>query len=107
MKINRKGYRAAAKGAAAESLVEADLLLRGLEVTRPTVDFGDDLHARFSVGWRSVQVKTRDIRRKLWRPSDHRKRVTSEILALVDSVTREIRYVKASRERLPKELVDG
>lgn len=104
----RKCYEVRARGAAAECLVEADLLLRGLEVTRPSVDYGDDLHARFHSGWRSVQVKVRDSRRKVsqkWRASSsNRSSVSSEILALVDGKTREIRYYSNFKEPLPSEL---
>lgn len=100
----RKCYEDRARGAAAECLVEADLLLRGLEVTRPSVDYGDDLHARFNAGWRSVQVKVKD--KASWRPSSsHRSRkITSEVLALVDGETREIRYFSTSEDLLPSEL---
>lgn len=100
----RKCYEDRARGAAAECLVEADLLLRGLEVTRPSVDYGDDLHARFNAGWRSVQVKVKD--KTSWRPSSsHRRRtITSEILALVDGKTREIRYYSMFKDPLPVEL---
>jgi hypothetical protein len=101
----RKCYEARARGTAAECLVEADLLLRGLEVTRPSVDYGDDLHARFNTGWRSVQVKVRDPKRKTWRASSsNRSRVSSEILALVDGKTREIRYYSTFQDPLPSEL---
>lgn len=102
----RKGrYAARARGAAAERLVEADLLLRGLEVTKPSVDCGDDLHAKVSTGWKSVQVKVRDISRPTWRPSGSgRDEISSEILAMVDGVTREIRYSMTTQEALPVEL---
>jgi hypothetical protein len=98
-------YNAKARGTAAERLVEADLLLKGLEVSKPAVDYGDDYHTRFSVGWRSIQVKVRDPRskQKAWRPHSG-DRVTSSILALVDPHTREVRYSSNDARRLPKEL---
>lgn len=103
---SRKGrYAARARGAAAERLVEADLLLRGLEVTKPSVDCGDDLHAKVSTGWKSLQVKVRDPYREEWRPSSaDRYNMTSEILAMVDGATREIRYSMITEETLPAEL---
>lgn len=99
-------YEARARGAAAERLVEADLLLRGLEVTRPSVDCGDDLHAKTSAGWRSIQVKVRDATYEVWRAaSSNRDSISSEVLALVDSKTREIRYSSMGAELLPPELL--
>lgn len=100
-------YEARARGAAAERLVEADLLLRGLEVTRPSVDCGDDLHAKFSTGWISVQVKVRDATQShdIWRASgSDRNDISSEVLALVDGKTREIRYSSTGDHLLPAEL---
>lgn len=98
-------YQAKARGTACEHLVEADLLLRGLEVTRPSVDYGDDLHARFSSGWHTVQVKSRDRRATKWiHHGSSRETITSDILALVDPYSREIRYQAVGRKVLPPEL---
>lgn len=94
-------------GAICEALVLADLLRRGLEVTKPVIDVGDDLHARFDRGWLSVQIKARDRSSKRWRASDGRRRgrIKSELLALVDYVTHEIRYQMVGAYRtLPEEL---
>lgn len=101
----RGSYESHASGSAAECIVTADLLLRKLEVTKPLVDWGDDLHARFVVGWRSIQVKVRDRSRKSWRVSSStRNRMRSEILALVDPDTWEVRYRSINGETLPAEL---
>lgn len=88
-------------GLACEALALADLVMRGLEVTRPTIDSGDDFHVRTSTGWRSVQVKARDRRlKKTWSMAGGR-RLSSSVLALVDVDTHEIRY---QATELPQEL---
>lgn len=89
-------------GVACEALVLADLMKRGLEVTQPFIDNGDDLHVRTSKGWLSVQVKARDRRMKVWRVSGSNRNIRSRLLALVDIDTHEIRYFAAAQ--VPREL---
>lgn len=108
-------YRARARGRAAECLVEADLLRRGLEVTRPSVDNGDDLHARFEIGWRSIQVKTKA--RGSWTPRNDKYRnhsgvkvlrriPQSSLCAVVEVSSGGIRYSLRNQEDvMPVELL--
>lgn len=92
-------------GAACEFLVAADLLSRGLEVTRPVnPQAKHDLHVDLpSVGWKGVQVKAARKDRKRLRLDRGIRNIESPILALVYLPTRTIEY-RAVTKPLPIEL---
>lgn len=101
-------------GQAAEHFVGADLLHRGLEVTKPlNVNGPDDLHVRVSTGWLKVQVKVAKVNTKTGRfmmsggsgGKAKKSNMTSDILALVDLIDRRIEY-EPLRGTVPPELLD-
>ena len=96
-------------GKAAELMVEADLLNRGLLVTRPSnPDVPDDLHFFCDGAWWSVQVKAVGINLRTgttrWGPSRENK-ITSDIVALVIGEARRIEYRPHRKPSLPTGLV--
>jgi hypothetical protein len=97
-------------GAVSELLVQADLLLRGYEVTIP-VNTGakHDLHANLpSRGWVGVQVKTARLNRSTNNLSlgSGLRHIQSPVLALVFPPTKRIVY-RAGTEELPEEFRDA
>lgn len=95
-------------GEAGELLVGADLLTRGLSVTKPLNRTGsDDLHVKVYDGWKSVQVKVAKVNRRTGTIQKlRRERITSDITALVDLVGRRIRYIAQPGHEVPLELLD-
>jgi hypothetical protein len=97
-------------GEAAELIVAADFLSRGLEVTKPfNRNCDDDLHVKVSVGWKNVQVKSGRVNQKtghILRPQGQGRgnRITSQIIATVDVPNKRVRYISNTKEPIPKEL---
>lgn len=96
-------------GQAGEHLVAADLLTRGLHVTKPLNTNGPhDLHFRLSSGWVTVQVKLGRVRTstgEIAAPGGRQMRnILSDVLALVYLPEKRIRYV-ANIGDLPVELL--
>lgn len=97
-------------GQACEYLVCADLLSRGLHVTKPLNTNGpDDVHAKCGRRWYTFQVKASRVNVSTGSIlNDFAKcRVLSDVLALVDLSTKRIRYVPAMIKFIPKELRDA
>lgn len=95
------------EGQAAEHLVAADLLRRGLQVTKPLNTNGtDDLHTKLGAKWISVQVKTgaRYKQTGILCPRHGVGDITSDIFAVVDTANFEIRYIPIREKTLPPEL---
>jgi hypothetical protein len=94
-----------AGGKASELLIEADLLWRGLRVTRPSnPDVKDDLHVLAGGAWRTVQVKSAYQRRSTGRTRVRLKGITSDIIALVIGGEHRIEYRAHKIRKLPEEL---
>lgn len=97
------------RGQASEHFVACDLLVRGLKATKPLNTNGDDdLHAECSVGWITIQVKTGSVNLKTGRLSlaGGKRKIKSDVLALVDLVERRIEYRPAAAP-VPYELTDA
>ena len=100
-------------GQACEYFVAADLLSRGLPVTKPlNVNGPHDLHVKCGSSWITVQVKAAEVNKKTGRfraNNSHRRDcpVTSDVLAAVDLVGRRIRYTARNIPELPEELRDA
>lgn len=92
-------------GQAAEYFVAADILARGLAVTKPlNTNCADDLHFKSASGWITVQVKTARLNTRtgtLFGPS--RDLVSSDVVAIVFLPTQQIRYI-ANKKEVPPEL---
>ena len=88
-----------------ELLVAADLNYRcGRAYPNPVPQTPDDVYAKTSLGWRTVQVKVGRVNRKTGTITPHhRKRITSQIIAAVDIHNRRVRYF-ANGGKLPAEL---
>lgn len=105
---NRNGSNAGDVGEAGELLVAVDLLKRGLQVTKPVNRAGkDDLHAKCSHGWISIQSKVSAVNRKTGSILNSRRGsvITSDVIAWVDLAGMRIRYESNTAEPLPVELI--
>jgi hypothetical protein len=94
-------------GQAAEYFTAADLLSRGLAVTKPlNVNGEHDLHAKVNGRWLTFQVKTALMSHsgKLRPNCRGRKTITSDVIAHVFLPTKQIRYEANGLESLPVEL---
>jgi hypothetical protein len=94
-------------GEAGELLVAADLLTRGLEVTKPFNRNGpDDLHVRTRKGWLNIQVRLGRVKKTgTLTPNTRGYKFTSEILAWVDLKGKRIRYMSNTGDPVPDELL--
>lgn len=94
-------------GSVAEHTVAIDLYRKGVsEITWPDIQqSGDDLHAKFKCGWRSVQIKSapENIKTGTVLTPFRAHRPTSHVVAFVGGATGTVRYVKNGRP-LPQEL---
>jgi hypothetical protein len=87
--------------------VAADLLSRGLAVTKPlNVNGAHDLHAKCGDQWFTFQVKTGQLNLKtgLLKPCRSVSDVTSDIVAVADLTDKRIRYIPQNVFELPEEL---
>lgn len=94
-------------GQAAELFVASDLLLRGLEVTKPlNINGPHDLHVRASGRWWNVQAKhgTLNTRTNRLHCKTNKDNMPADILAVVHLPTNRIDYVPLNNNRLPEEL---
>jgi hypothetical protein len=97
-------------GQACEYLVAADLLDRGLLVTKPiNINGAHDLHAKCGRKWYTLQVKAGRVNRQTGTLSSNRnyRTISSDILVAVDLLGKRVRYIPRNIPRLPQELRDA
>lgn len=95
-------------GESGEFLVAHDLLYRGLQVTKAlNRNCPDDLHVKASNEWYTIQVKLGKVNKTTGRlsPNNGGRRISSDILAIVDLAGKRIRYI-ARGKPVPRELLD-
>lgn len=96
-------------GQAAEHLTAADLLHRGLFVTKPLNTNGPhDLHVRVRGVWITIQVKTGQVGMDSGTITIRTPKsgITSDIIAAVDLQTMRVRYLP-NEQPVPEELLNG